>query len=297
MQVPVYPESRPIGIEDKDVFDAALARQPPEISELTFANLFAWRHAYDFRVSQLDSAVLVASCREPKRKYLVPVGTSDPAATMRLLMDHEQPEFIRVPEAVRDRLADDPSLRSELDRDNSDYLYRTRDLVELKGAAYDGKRNLIRQFRRTYTSEYRTLSESDISECLAFADHWCVLKDCDSIESLRLEKQAVIEMVSRCTLFRLIGAAIKVDNVFCGVAIAGQLNPSTLVMHVLKAVPDMRGLYQVLLNEFLAREAGAFEYVNLEQDLGSEGLRKSKSSYHPLRMVLKYRIWLSSGYE
>ncbi len=73
-------------------------------------------------------------------------------------------------------------------------------------------------------------------------------------------------------------------------AIAEQLNLQTLVLHVLKADPNMPGLYQVMLNEFLARKGRPFTYVNMEQDLGVEGLRKAKLSYYPAFMVKKFTI-------
>lgn len=63
-------------------------------------------------------------------------------------------------------------------------------------------------------------------------------------------------------------------------------------MHVLKANPNIPGLYQAMMNEFLKYKCSYFGYVNLEQDLGVEGLRKSKKSYHPFRMINKYTISL-----
>jgi hypothetical protein len=56
----------------------------------------------------------------------------------------------------------------------------------------------------------------------------------------------------------------------------------------------MAGLYQLMHNEFLAREAANFEYVNMEEDLGLEGLRKAKSSYHPVNLVKKYTVKLAA---
>ena len=94
--------------------------------------------------------------------------------------------------------------------------------------------------------------------------------------------------------FELIGGMIKIQGNISAVALAQRLNPDTLVMHVLKADHNVGGLYQVMLQEFLTHEAGSFNYVNLEQDLGIEGLRKSKQSYHPVEMVKKY-ILSASG--
>ena len=66
-------------------------------------------------------------------------------------------------------------------------------------------------------------------------------------------------------------------------------------MHILKADPNINGLYQTIMQEFMQRQAATFEYVNLEQDLGIEGLRKSKLSYHPVAMVKKFSVALAKS--
>jgi uncharacterized protein len=45
-------------------------------------------------------------------------------------------------------------------------------------------------------------------------------------------------------------------------------------------------------NEFLLRHGPEFEFVNMEQDLGVEGLRVAKLSYHPVRMINKFTLKL-----
>ena len=136
------------------------------------------------------------------------------------------------------------------------------------------------------------LDASDISRCLEFEEKWCSIKDCDSVEGLNNERNAIKEMVSNFSEFNLIAGAVEIKNSILALAIAERLNLNTLVMHVLKADPNVPGLYQVMMNEFLEASGGAFEYVNLEQDLGVEGLRRSKESYHPVKMINKYSISL-----
>ena len=87
-------------------------------------------------------------------------------------------------------------------------------------------------------------------------------------------------------------AAIKINNNISAVAIAERLNPDTLVIRILKADPNITGLYQTIMNEFLSRQSKSFDYVNLEEDLGIAGLRKSKLSYHPIEMIQKYTLSL-----
>lgn len=119
-----------------------------------------------------------------------------------------------------------------------------------------------------------------------------MVKDCDKVEGLNNERQAIREIINNFGSFNLIGAFIKVKGNICAVAIGEKLNSNTLVMHVLKADPFMQGLYQVILNDFLLKDCGNFEYINLEQDLGVEGLRQAKLSYHPARIIEKYTLSL-----
>ncbi len=198
--------------------------------------------------------------------------------------------FVRVPEEIKALFENDLGFTVREDRDAADYLYRISDLTELAGRKYDGKRNLIKKFRAQQAYEYAALTASDIHECLDFGRKWCIVKDCDNIESLDQERRALREMVDHFSDFGLIAGAIRIRGEVAAIAIAERLNPDTMVMHILKADAALPGLYQTMMNEFLIHERRGFEQVNLEQDLGVEGLRKAKLSYHPARLVNKYTI-------
>ena len=125
-------------------------------------------------------------------------------------------------------------------------------------------------------------------ECLDFQDLWCRTRGCAGVKSLAQEQAAVIQMCANFSFFGLFGGALTVGGKICAIAIGQRLNPQTMVMHALKAMPGMKGAYQTMLNEFLFREGRGFRFLNMEQDLGVEGLRKSKLSYQPLRLVEKF---------
>ena len=286
MSIVSYPLLEPLKKEHKPVFDAVFKNNPPEISEFTFTNLYSWRSVYGFEVSILDSFIILKS----KKGYFIPLGDGDIKAVMKRIMDKSGNIFIRAPETIKILFKNDTEIGIEPDRDNSDYLFRVNDLVELHGRKYDGKRNLIKKFKGEHQYKFIEFSAGDISRCLEFEERWCSVKDCDSVEGLNNERNAIKEMVSNFSEFNLIAGAIEINNAILGLAIGERLNPDTIVMHVLKADPNTPGLYQVMMHEFLEKRGGVFEYVNLEQDLGIEGLRKSKESYHPIRMVDKYII-------
>ena len=68
------------------------------------------------------------------------------------------------------------------------------------------------------------------------------------------------------------------------------LNETTAVVHIEKANPEIPGLYSWINQQFCGTFGKSVLFINREQDLAEEGLRQAKLSYHPVRMVEKYRI-------
>ena len=146
MSIPSYPLFEPLKKEHKLLFEEIFKNNPPEASEFTFTNLYSWRLAYGFEVSMFDSSVILKS----KKGFFIPLGKADPVSAIKRILKEQGGIFIRVPEAVKILFNNDSGVVVDLDRPNSDYLYRTADLISLQGRRYDGKRNLIKKFKGEY---------------------------------------------------------------------------------------------------------------------------------------------------
>lgn len=290
MVIPAYPDFKPLELEYLSIFNRAFKENPPQISEFTFTNLYAWREAYKFKVSILDAFIILSSAVAPQTRFFDPIGSGDKKKTLERILNDFKAIFIRLPEETAALFSGDTRFRAEPDIDNSDYLYKTADLIMLKGSKFDGKRNLIKNFRLNNAYEYSVLNAQNSGECLKFEERWCTIKNCDRVEGLGNERRAIGEMLAHYSDFGLIAGVIKIRGNISALALGQELNSDTLVMHVLKADPNVAGLYQTMLQEFLVHQAGGFNYVNLQQDLGIAGLRKAKQSYHPARMIKKYTL-------
>ena len=292
LQIPNYPQFIALDFEHKEFFDQAFKKYPPQISEFTFTNLFSWRETYDYKVSLLDGLIILRSGVSEHVHFLQPIGTV-PIEAMGRVLEDTKGIFIRIPEDVARFFEKNSRFKVEEDRNNSDYLYLSTDLVNLVGRKYDGKRNQIKKFKSEYEYNYLDIQNSNARQILEFEEAWCSIKGCDIVEGLNNERQAIREIVEHFGEFKLNSGVIRIKDKICAVAIAEALNPETLVMHILKADPVIPGLYQVMLNDFLRANAGRFKHVNLEQDLGIPGLRASKESYQPLKLIKKYTISLN----
>ncbi len=288
--IPLYPEFAALRLEHRPLLSQALQCCPPQTSEMTFTNLFAWRRSYGFEVAALEDWFLVRSRTAAGLRYLPPLGPADPGAVIERLFADGADLFIRLPASLAERFRAEERFTVTPDRDNADYLYRMSDLADLPGRRYDGKRNHLKKFRSSCHAEYRALDAQSAGAAKAFIGSWCVLKDCDKSESLAAERAAVFEMLESAALLGIEGGVLFVKGEPEAFIVGEELNPETLVVHALKANPALGGAYQAILNEFLSRLRGRFAYVNLEQDLGVEGLRRAKESYHPLRLVEKYTL-------
>ena len=288
MQIPTYPGSRELDLGDKKLFDGVFSETKPEICEYTFANLFAWRQMYNFSVSAFEEFILLKSGKGNAASFFEPVGKGDKKGVITKIMRETGMQFTFVSEDTKKLFEEVPDISISSDPANSDYVYSSKDLIGLKGKKYDGKRNFIKRYRSANLYNYVVLNGDSARNCVAFAEEWCKYRDCEGIESLKFESLAVKEMLENFSALGLSGAAIEIKNKICSMAIGENLNTDTFVVHILKAKDGITGLNQTMHNEFLSKEAAGFKFVNLEQDLGLEGLRKSKQSYHPLKLINKY---------
>lgn len=173
------------------------------------------------------------------------------------------------------------------DRNNSDYIYLSTDLIELKGKKYHSKRNHLAKLKN-YT--YSPVTENDFDECIFFCTQSYNDKYDEPDHSSIAEQYAINTYFSYFEELRLRGGIIRIDGKIAAVTIGEQLNSETFCVHIEKADTSYAGIYAGINKFFAENEAHRFKYINREEDLGIEGLRKSKLSYHPAFLLDKYTV-------
>lgn len=296
--LPALPQLKELQLSDKPLVDTALAQAAPWQSELTFTNLYIWRHSYGIRLAQLGGALcLFALTPDPEDAFMFPpLGEAD-VRCVRACLDAlgesaYAPRLARATAGDIERLGLSASqFDIELDRGNFDYVYRGEDLVKLPGTRYHSKRNHIVQFEARYPFfEYKPLTPQLVGRCLELQDMWCDEKHCDMVGTLRAEHLAVKQVLENLEPLGVTGGVIEVEGRIEAFSLGELLNADTVVIHIEKANGNIHGLYQVINQQFVAHEWAQCTYVNREQDLGVEGLRQAKLSYYPDHMVEKFVV-------
>jgi len=122
---------------------------------------------------------------------------------------------------------------------------------------------------------------------------WCTWRDCESHETLASENRVISRVLKNYQKFdHITGGALRVEDTLVAYTVAEAMPDDTLLIHFEKGDPDYKGSYQAINQIFLQNDAKGHRMVNREQDLGNEGLRKAKLSYHPVDYVRKSEVVL-----
>ena len=177
--------------------------------------------------------------------------------------------------------------------DSRDYLYNGDAMRSLAGKKLHKKKNRVNAFRREYEGryEYRRLCCSDSHDVWVFLDRWRQQKGEEVEEHLDYEVKGIHDILKNCSEFSIHMGGVYIDGQMEAFTI-GSYNPveHMAVIHIEKANPEINGLYQFINQQFLIEEFPEAEWVNREDDMGLEGLRKAKMTYYPADYARKYLV-------
>jgi len=293
---PEYPNFKALDIGDRDLLSERLMSHGAGPCELNFVIQYIWkdfdRPKYTFINDNL--CILIDPLNEAPF-FLEPIGTNAIGETVSKCIEHAG----RVSRASASFVKSLPGGRFNIDeiRDHYDYVYRTSDLAELKGRRYDGKRNQIKKLQRSHPKyEFVAMDSGRKDDALKLFDKWFKYKR-NTPKGRALphmafgcQRAALVNAFDCFDELDIVGGALMIDGDLKGYIMGSALNRDIACIHFFYAQPNIKGIHTALMWEGMRNSFADFGFVNLEQDLGLEGLRKFKNSYHPDRMVKKYNI-------
>ena len=287
-------------LEDKGLIDGYLKKYKPQISELTFTNLFAWRRHYKLKYAEIEGYLCLMSFENEEKPYMFPLigdlengKLQNALKTVVAYFNENKYEFL-----IKKVEEDDVTVFlnalglgyvAQYDRDNSDYVYMAENLITLKGNKYHKKRNHVNKFLSTYEYEYIAINSENKSICYDILNKWLYKKEGD-IGRYKDEIIAIEDMLDYYEKLDWIGAIIKVNGEPQAFTFGEKQNDETAVIHIEKINQKIDGLGEFINQKFCEENFKDMVYINREQDLGIYGLRKAKKSYFPYKLINKYNI-------
>lgn len=284
-----------ITLEDKEAITSITMNSERKNCDLSFSNLCSWRFMYDTKFAIVDGFLLFKFYMNNQLAYMMPVGEGDLKKILEAIIDDAASEgksflMYGVCNNMKDEI--EKLMPGKFDfssnRDYVDYIYLRTDLAELKGKKFQPKRNHANKFYKTYTDyEYVPITADRISECLRLEEEWCKANDCGQQNGLGNERKSLTYALNHFDELGLTGGILYVNGKIAAFTFGMPINHETFGVHVEKADTEIEGAYNVINQEFAKHIPEQFVYLNREEDLGIEGLRKAKLSYQPTILLEK----------
>lgn len=278
-----------------------------DVHDLNLTNLSIWAKRHDLHYMSFGHYIIyVYYPRDRENLYFSePVGDTDNQdALKQALLDWASwCRELKLPLRLRRvcNLVREISLKlfSAIDvepiPDAYDYCYNTEDLAHLSGNRYHKKKNHLNQFIKKHDGRYHfaPITADNASDALTAAANWCKTNGCKGDFDLCFEFRGIADLLARWNHFSALGlegVVVYVDNKPVALTLAEPWVNATLLVHIEKGDTQFPGIYAAVNNALAKQALGRFKYLNREQDMGIEGIRKSKQSYLPSHLVEKSNL-------
>ncbi|MDD3252894.1 MAG: phosphatidylglycerol lysyltransferase domain-containing protein [Lachnospiraceae bacterium] len=294
---------KPIEVEDIEKMTPFFCLRPNKTCDSVFLDSFIWREFYHVQYAISDGKALqwmmeedgvkhsaMPMCKEEDLPYYFNEMKDYFNQVLKVpfkiyLADEEAVEYLHLRESEEFVVTEQEDLK--------DYLYDGDAMRALSGKKLHKKKNHLNGFLKEYEGryEFRRLCCSDRGDVWKFLDRWRETKGEEAEAHLDYEVRGIHEILKNCSYLQVKMSGVYIDGQLEAFTI-GTYNPleEMAVIHIEKANPEIRGLYQFINQQFLIHEFPDAKLINREDDLGQEGLRHAKMSYNPCGFARKYLI-------
>lgn len=288
---------RDIHLDDKSLVERFTMSENINICDFAFSNLFGWAPTYQTNICNVNDSLIIRFNRNSHNYplYLPILSTSDEKKyktiedLMYICQENKYPlTFMCTTPSFREFL--DIHFPDKFDffenRDGCDYVYTREKLLTLSGKKLQSKRNHINKFEKLYPDyTVRVISNDIVDDCLRIEEEW--LDDHDQSNGRISEKTMINRIIRNKDSLGLLGVAIEVNGSVIAFSLGSPINHDTFGVHVEKANINYEGAFSIINREFVKFIPNKYKFINREEDMGIEGLRKAKLSYKPDTLLCK----------
>ena len=298
---------QPLELAQKPRYDALLGCSGERGCEYSFANLYMWGRQ---RAAFVNGNLVLFSQYNRRSVYPFPVGCGDLTATLEAIIHDAKARGIPcrlcgLTQANCETLETlfPGKFRFHHDRDSFDYIYDINHLADLPGRKFQRKRNHLNRFLQMHP-DYRVepITAENQPQVEAFVARWYELRlQEDPHGDFHMEQAAFRKAMRHWEALEMEGLVLYDGGEMLAMTMGSRLSTCTFDEHFEKALDRNDGAYGAINREFaryLRDKYPALRWLNREDDMGLEGLRKAKLSYNPDHMVEKsWACLLEDGYD
>lgn len=280
-----------IELEDLEIYKEYMKNNKEFSCENSFVNLLVWQCTYNNMIAISENQLFIKSGSGKIESFRLPVGgdINKGIEKIEAYCGDNAPAFWVQEGENLSRLSDDFFSKYSLkeNRNASDYIYLRENLAELSGKKYHSKRNHINAFSKKYHWHYEEITDKNIDAVKLCAKQWYAENTEKQDDFLLCEKRGVEILLNNIDRLGIKGGAIFTGEKVVAFTLGTPINKEVFDIHIEKSLKDYAEGYTVINREFARRLLG-YKYINREDDMGLEGLRKAKLSYKPEIILKKY---------
>ena len=288
-------EIKDIQLSDREWLSKELQNIGGMLSEYSFSNLYLFREKHNYKIIKEDGCVFIQGISYDGLTYIMPTcdfSARCPFSMEKLISKLQYANMLfPMPESVLSYFPQD-KFKIEFSQDDMDYIFTREKLRDYPGKKLHKKRNLVKQFTQHYRAQVVSLNIQGAKEkALSVLDHW---QKASPLDENQTDYYPCKEALSLYNELELEGFLFLVNEEPVGFTIGEKISEKVYGLHFAKGNTNYKGIYQFMFSQTAALVSQNYEWINLEQDLGSVALRAAKSSYYPDKMGKKMRIFLQS---
>lgn len=289
---------RSIQLSDRAWLDPLIRKGDLKTSDMNFTNLYTWHSGFKAEVAEnRDRLFMRFGFWEERPCYAFPVGTGSLTdAVDALKADADKlgvPFILRVSDDALAELEKHYSGCYDLENSDkwNDYVYSAERLATLGGKKLHAKRNHINRFESEHCWSFEPVNKNNLNECKDMCAEWFSQVGEERKMDFSGEEEAIGRLFRDYDVLKPDGGLIRADGQVVAFTFGEPLSGDTYLVHFEKAYPHIQGGYTIMNREFvryITEKYPNIKWINREEDMGLENLRKAKQSYFPDMMVTKY---------
>lgn len=277
-----------ISLSDKELFLKYLPKS--ENSMFNFTTIFMWSVDGRILYDVLDNCLVLFFKSKNGICCTYPMGDGNRKAVAEKALifmkeNSKKPRFILMTEEMAKECEEffGKSFKITSVRDNADYVYLSEDLINLSGKKFHQKKNHLNAFLNNYDFEYRKIENAD--ECVELFKKWLRTQP---KEAVAFSKMPTLRLLENAKELGVTVGGIYVDGELIAFSAGEPQTEDMALIHIEYADTSYRGAFNIINQQFVKNEWSNFKYINREEDMGLEGLRRAKLAYRPVKLIEKY---------
>lgn len=258
-------------------------------SQYNYTTVYIWRNYLDTHWDIIDNNFCFLNRPGEKSVFAsFPIGTGDPNGAIDKLteiMGSESRIFCVTPQ-MYDRIDNKDRFKISDARYNFDYVYETDKLINLSGKKLHAKKNHLNKFLSLYPSySFEPINKSNIDKCMDITNLWFANKYSEKNDYAKNEYNSITDILKNMDFFNCCGIILYVNGKPAAYSVGERMSKDTALIHIEKADASIEGSYAMINNLMCKNLFSDTIYINREEDMGMENLRRAKMSYRPHHMV------------